>query len=242
MMCFRGFNPRPPISQRATLAYDTTRPPGKEFQSTPANFTAGDAVAADGSRADDLVSIHARQFHSGRLSASASSSARLSAFQSTPANFTAGDRRRWPSWRWRPARFNPRPPISQRATRAHPPLRDAGDVSIHARQFHSGRPMPSCDTSTSMAFQSTPANFTAGDGTRYFTIWRDQIGFNPRPPISQRATLLLSSEVRAPLVFQSTPANFTAGDCAALAASMLPASVSIHARQFHSGRLFQPSR
>ena len=187
-------------------------------------------------------------------------------FQSTPANFTAGDCRRARAARPGCQRFNPRPPISQRATRAHPPLRDAGDVSIHARQFHSGRrddaghhrcrhrvsiharqfhsgrPMPSCDTSTSMAFQSTPANFTAGDGTRYFTIWRDQIGFNPRPPISQRATLLLSSEVRAPLVFQSTPANFTAGDCAALAASMLPASVSIHARQFHSGRLFQPSR
>ena len=38
-----------------------------------------------------------------------------------------------------------------------------------------------------MAFQSTPANFTAGDGCKIIVrLW--VMRFNPRPPISQRAT------------------------------------------------------
>ena len=84
------------------------------FQSTPANFTAGDdAVPHDGQRLH-AVSIHARQFHSGR----------------PPVYSIAASAAR---------RFNPRPPISQRATPVSEGLRKTIGVSIHARQFHSGR-------------------------------------------------------------------------------------------------------
>ena len=155
------------------------------------------------------VSIHARQFHSGRhISKTGSPAASL--FQSTPANFTAGDSpsgtRRSPASRFqstpanftagdpgglfrvrRPQRFNPRPPISQRATRRLVRRLGRAVVSIHARQFHSGR--RSIRASSSMTW-----------------------------------------------TFQSTPANFTAGDPEARAAHLRRQGVSIHARQFHSGR------
>ena len=156
------------------------------------------------------VSIHARQFHSGRPS-------------SFPSCMT-GDS------------FNPRPPISQRATPAGAVLADRGIVSIHARQFHSGRPAriatgqrpvgvsiharqfhsgrlgpppadrprpgvsiharqfhsgrPARPASSACwpMFQSTFANFTAGDLPRKQAA-RAPSGFNPRPPISQRATI-----------------------------------------------------
>ena len=62
----------------------------RAFQSTPANFTAGDELRTDWTASGRLVSIHARQFHSGR------------------------------------------PPCA--VVDAHPLI-----VSIHARQFHSGR-------------------------------------------------------------------------------------------------------
>ena len=158
------------------------------FQSTPANFTAGDATMLGITDADI-------------------------AFQSTPANFTAGDPCRAATPR-HPWRFNPRPPISQRAT--GPGISQFGVtklVSIHARQFHSGR--RSCCRPRS-ARRSC---------------------FNPRPPISQRATAR-----RWPLRccrhrFQSTPANFTAGDSSSPPGSRRCEGVSIHARQFHSGRL-----
>ena len=108
-----SFNPRPPISQRATTAWQGTKQSGPTFQSTPANFTAGDRVSRVRGRAD--------------------------------------------------RRFNPRPPISQRATvqsQRHPLV---GQVSIHARQFHSGRRPNTVRIDGILMFQSTPANFTAGD-------------------------------------------------------------------------------
>ena len=134
------------------------------------------------------VSIHARQFHSGRL-------AERGAIVRTATS------------------FNPRPPISQRAT---------------------------VDLTTVVAltvlFQSTPANFTAGD-RRLDDRRRRILCFNPRPPISQRATVSWQARPLAALMFQSTPANFTAGDHRLLVRLLLRADVSIHARQFHSGRL-----
>ena len=109
------------------------------FQSTPANFTAGDRRLFGGFQRMVYVSIHARQFHSGRPRASMVV-ARVPGFQSTPANFTAGDF----CGLW----LAPR----------------------------------------SRTFQSTPANFTAGDRYRSLRSCARCSGFNPRPPISQRAT------------------------------------------------------
>ena len=203
------FNPRPPISQRATSVSSSTAPSLSLFQSTPANFTAGDTARGERSSrlsgfqstpanftAGDLgvirlqrlqvVSIHARQFHSGRRPLRGSSR-QWNVFQSTPANFTAGD------LTWRPPSIHSPP------------------VSIHARQFHSGRRAALAISSAMRLFQSTPANFTAGDvlpGGASRVIR----SFNPRPPISQRATCTSTQRSQAPRPFQSTPANFTAGD------------------------------
>ena len=212
------------------------RPAGRMFQSTPANFTAGDGRAhrhPAGVRPD--VSIHARQFHSGRRhrgpvlgwhgqfqSTPANFTAgdwrrrsricRCLMFQSTPANFTAGDSKQL---------FNPASEIEFQSTPAN---FTAGDrltrleaalqrvVSIHARQFHSGRP-------------SSPLAPT-----------RSKRSFNPRPPISQRATLEQAQQRLTTATFQSTPANFTAGDGRRRQQHRRRPAVSIHARQFHSGR------
>ena len=207
----------------------------KQFQSTPANFTAGDGAVLAVAVPHQVVSIRARQFHSGRQAAMASGRLPAMLFQYTPANFTAGD--------------------AARRRGLH-----AIGVSIHARQFHSGRPVAGSTTAGGMRqFQSTPANFTAGDADLFgaataahrfqstpanFTagdsprpaVTRPTRCFNPRPPISQRATagrqaraegLLVSIHARQfhsgrPTVtpslarphfqFQSTPANFPAGD------------------------------
>ena len=137
------------------------------FQSTPANFTAGDAQRRCPAAARRPVSIHARQFHSGRPEGWRVQICPETKFQSTPANFTAGDQGRAGAARCRAA------------------------VSIHARQFHSGRPGAGPPPSGVSMFQSTPANFTAGDRrSRPTTCGR--CGFNPRPPISQRATAVRS--------------------------------------------------
>ena len=60
-------------------------------------------------------------------------------------------------------------------------------------------------------FQSTPANFTAGDQAECHQPDPERC-FNPRPPISQRATCSIYGGTSAMGWFQSTPANFTAGD------------------------------
>ena len=133
-------------------------------------------------------------------------------FQSTPANFTAGD----------------------------------ADISTNH-----------CDSDH--GFQSTPANFTAGDAEDSSAV-RSGASFNPRPPISQRATTTATPRPRPPRrfnprppisqratspagrcrsrssSFQSTPANFTAGDTGRERHNSSAIHVSIHARQFHSGR------
>ena len=62
------------------------------FQSTPANFTAGDGMRGLLPQHPAPVSIHARQFHSGRPPRHFRIENRSGLFQSTPANFTAGDR------------------------------------------------------------------------------------------------------------------------------------------------------
>ena len=155
------------------------------FQSTPANFTAGDHRVLGAPQPAAAVSIHARQFHSGR----------------------------------------------------HLFLRRLDEmlaVSIHARQFHSGRPVCRKNGVSGQEFQSTPANFTAGDVLSLIPFFssskfqstpanftagdapREALGawvrrFNPRPPISQRAT-------------DRQPGRRD------------HVAVSIHARQFHSGR------
>ena len=108
------FNPRPPISQRATRGLITDGVRMTSFQSTPANFTAGDAVASRGRR--DPCRFNPRPPISQRA--------------------TTSSRR----WRGCHRSFNPRPPISQRATDQALDLTGITAVSIHARQFHSGRP------------------------------------------------------------------------------------------------------
>ena len=83
--------------------------------------------------------------------------------------------------------FNPRPPISWRATDPASVHEAIQGVSIHAHQFHGGRRSNSAKVPSSWMFQSTPTNFMAGDGL-------------VTPPV------FLTSE------FQSTPTNFMAGD------------------------------
>ena len=250
------FNPRPPISQRAT-PLGASAAPLRQVSIHARQFHSGRRVSDPSAREGQQVSIHARQFHSGRPRRLGISAQRVS-FQSTPANFTAGDvasspgaprvapvsihARQFHSGRpvadaiaegWTAVSiharqfhsgrlgsdgvvalchvsFNPRPPISQRATLVIGPLRTHGLVSIHARQFHSGRPYSTCWTAKIVEFQSTPANFTAGDNTLFI----------------QDVNMVL---------FQSTPANFTAGDAHAQVVGRVEL-VSIHARQFHSGR------
>ena len=182
------------------------------FQSTPANFTAGDALCMPA--AVFRSSFNPRPPISQRATSSVGSSPMASTmFQSTPANFTAGDRRCTATATCASC-FNPRPPISQRATRRDTLITQPSGVSIHARQFHSGRRADHPSGCPGSSFQSTPANFTAGDDS---------------------AAHVLDAVYK----FQSTPANFTAGDPAPDAGRQRPGLVSIHARQFHSGRLMR---
>ena len=155
------------------------------------------------------VSIHARQFHSGRRPLHARCRFPLQ-FQSTPANFTAGD-------------------IVSR-------LQSDGldHVSIHARQFHSGRQTMHGNCDLCFLFQSTPANFTAGDQTGHAHHAALRC-FNPRPPISQRATS--RPPVGLPRVIVSIHARqFHSGRRLGGPRARCRLQVSIHARQFHSGR------
>ena len=161
-------------------------------------------------RACRHVSIHARQFHSGRqVGCSVSAMVELM-FQSTPANFTAGDLKRAARSAWLMA-FQSTPANFTAGDHGDGAGRRPRPVSIHARQFHSGRPTGAAGGPRAQQFQSTPANFTAGDQVSYE-------GWNTNPK------------------FQSTPANFTAGDRGSRIACDQLTIVSIHARQFHSGR------
>ena len=133
------------------------------FQSTPTNFMAGDACSSE-------------------------TGAWLLQFQSTPTNFMAGDTAELlmslgcssfnprPPISWRATicshdqrrcyhrRFNPRPPISWRATLKN--LTDSGGyaVSIHAHQFHGGRRQPGLFTANTDLRQT--ARLTEAEGAR----------------------------------------------------------------------------
>ena len=159
-----------------------------------------------------VVSIHAHQFHSGRRAAGYVAKY-VAKFQSTPTNFTAGDfgERTRDAWTrlfqstptnftagdpvlrgrlvLRTTRFNPRPPISQRATPGGGGVPAGQPVSIHAHQFHSGRPAaaPSrCSCRPCRFNPRPPISQRATPGS--IRPIRPSPCFNPRPPISQRAT------------------------------------------------------
>ena len=107
------FNPRPPISWRATCTITGAARGGRRFNPRPP-ISWRATRCRSGRWRRRRVSIHAHQFHGGR-----------------PAGSRAAARAG--------ACFNPRPPISWRAT---PPPRlvlDVSIVSIHAHQFHGGR-------------------------------------------------------------------------------------------------------
>ena len=108
-------------------------------------------------------------------------------------------------------RFNPRPPISQRATDHRVHAVPHRLVSIHARQFHSGRQRRGDTWPSRIRFQSTPANFTAGDE------WHGDSQGSINPFQSTPANFTAGDDAQAGRLgmeagFQSTPANFTAGD------------------------------
>ena len=156
------------------------------------------------------VSIHAHQFHSGRHG---------------PVG--GGDTY---------CGFNPRPPISQRATicqravylnrhvsiHAHQFHSGRLDrclhcvatklVSIHAHQFHSGRPRDAIPHTGSGAVSIHAHQFHSGRRPTSSTTPACKTRFNPRPPISQRATRSSGIAFSIACAFQSTPTNFTAGD------------------------------
>ena len=157
------FNPRPPISQRATSGIRAWRKAERMFQSTPANFTAGDYPVKTPDQPPRTVSIHARQFHSGRLL-----QARQAAGQTQVSIHARQFHSGRPASTAAPARicrsFNPRPPISQRATTTGAPS------SAACRRFNPRPPISQRATRLSSGRRAgTPS-------------------FNPRPPISQRAT------------------------------------------------------
>ena len=181
------------------------------FQSTPANFTAGDSRSTSSAAGSTRCQSTPAYFTAGDYKPAVVVD-NAATFQSTPANFTAGDQQA------APLLFEPGL-VSIHARQFHSgrrstagPVQVVEAVSIHARQFHSGRRMDAPRFKAHHTpFQSTPANFTAGDPTHRPGCASGR-RFNPRPPISQRAT------------YRITLSATSAGN------------VSIHARQFHSGR------
>ena len=83
-------------------------------------------------------------------------------------------------------------------------------------------------------FQSTPANFTAGDLTISSVLPGDW-QFQSTPANFTAGDKMPWIKIINVQLFQSTPANFTAGDLRS-GSPFSFALVSIHARQFHSGR------
>ena len=229
-----GFNPRPPISWRATHRRQWPAWAGRGFNPRPPiSWRATHRTGGFGDA--KLVSIHAHQFHGGRRT-----ERRLD--------------------RALQERFNPRPPISWRATHGAADQGSRHAVSIHAHQFHGGRHKCAqhCTDGTSVSIHAhqfhggrpgpavAPAPSRCCFNPRPPISWRATVwggwlrpcrrcfnprppiswratpaptpsrptprGFNPRPPISWRATpdAVCSSLLHA--LFQSTPTNFMAGD------------------------------
>ena len=84
--------------------------------------------------------------------------------------------------------FNPRPPISQRATHRDREQCRRALVSIHARQFHSGRLRLIVSSTLPEAVSIHARQFHSGRRPSGRRRTRRAERFNPRPPISQRAT------------------------------------------------------
>ena len=230
-----GFNPRPPISWRATTARPATMLGQVRFQSTPTNFMAGDTARPAARRWPRPFQSTPTNFMAGDMGVTRSQLPWLLTFQSTPTNFMAGDLYS-NALRYLVACFNPRPPISWRATstvpgggilagefQSTPTNFMAGDwvetvgrsrgtsVSIHAHQFHGGR-------------QHRASRQVGGVG-----------GFNPRPPISWRATSLAVAHRRPARCFNPRP-PISWRATGELAGGLVGHLVSIHAHQFHGGR------
>ena len=136
-----SFNPRPPISQRATSSSRSDTSALQAFQSTPANFTAGDWLCSSVIPSVTEFQSTPANFTAGDAWKWSNTSVKR-VFQSTPANFTAGDeyrtcqREEASKFQSTPANFTAGD--GQWGTyHQREPL-----VSIHARQFHSGRPCP----------------------------------------------------------------------------------------------------
>ena len=233
-----GFNPRPPISQRATAADWVAAVALARFQSTPANFTAGDARCRSGRWRRRRVSIHARQFHSGRRADAGLPRTGHRVVSIHARQFHSGRRSGRASARSTRRCFNPRPPISQRAT----PVAGAGEgairVSIHARQFHSGRRHHLHHLQGDHHVSIHARQFHSG---RRRDVRRPavRIGVSIHARQFHSGRLPRQGIAVYPSRFQSTPANFTAGDGGEGLGAHGSDIVSIHARQFHSGR---PSR
>ena len=111
-----------------------------------------------------IVSIHAHQFHGGRQTSFATPTDIQPTFQSTPTNFMAGD-------------------VISRAMSGAPV-----DVSIHAHQFHGGRLLALDALHQAVDVSIHAHQFHGGRPccTRIRAAPRRR--FNPRPPISWRAT------------------------------------------------------
>ena len=179
------FNPRPPISWRAT-------PGPRHAQVSSAvsihahQFHGGRRAHSAPTRGHLGVSIHAHQFHGGRPKV-VDDAAWAKVFQSTPTNFMAGD----------PLVDDDLLEAAQVSIHAHQfhggrpvsfvSAAVTSSVSIHAHQFHGGRRISAGDTADQCLFQSTPTNFMAGDD-QPAGAHADPRRFNPRPPISWRAT------------------------------------------------------
>ncbi|ACB33421.1 hypothetical protein Lcho_1152 [Leptothrix cholodnii SP-6] len=205
----------------------------KRFQSTPASFPASDFLAPVMSISLAMFQSTPASFPASDLNAS-NDSTDNGKFQSTPASFPASDQHEASYGRPQPS-FNPRPPVSRRATSSSVPSCCASDVSIHARQFPGERLLVSGGTECVTMFQSTPASFPASDAMGGAGC-PAPLRFNPRPPVSRRATRTGAGQVavvgvvsiharqfpgeRLPSklginrldTFQSTPASFPASD------------------------------
>ena len=202
------FNPRPPISWRATqlVANEQTR---AEFQSTPTNFMAGDLTFPSRRVLTIDVSIHAHQFHGGRRGVGLLKFA-IKWFQSTPTNFMAGDSDRTAT-ACASRGFNPRPPISWRATTRQRRTGLRSHVSIHAHQFHGGRPHERVLAGME-AMVSIHAHQFHGGRHEVQRVWRPNRSFQSTPTNFMAGDLVHADGWNTHFRFQSTPTNFMAGD------------------------------
>ncbi|ACB33419.1 hypothetical protein Lcho_1150 [Leptothrix cholodnii SP-6] len=136
----------------------------------------------------------------GRLSSAAGYVAKyIAKFQSTPASFPASDAGRLPVHRVRD-RFQSTPasfPASDTAPRSTPST--SRWFQSTPASFPASDAVQTDEVFTLAKFQSTPASFPASDGA-WLPTARRPVCFNPRPPVSRRATLRLVAELFLELV------------------------------------------